>query len=452
MGVPRPRPGVFLLLGLLAAVPTRAGEVVLKVQAGLSGLARPGRWTPVRVDVETRGETSREAAAGEIVVEWGDARVRRALTLASPSHKQVEIYIRTADARDSITVRVLVADREMATTVAPVRLVAPAEPLTVCIAPVNTWPTSGMTCAATIKPESLPRSWRGYAAADDVVWPPGGKPTLTVEQHTALDRWRVVQAIENAESTVPSAGDVTPALHALQRTSTAMLVYAAALGILVWPLNRVRSRSLAVYPVIAAAVVAGSIVAIAAGRIGPGARVHVSQSAVVEQVAGTKGSSVLARAVAEFPAFGPIELRADGVDGAIVLRGGARRDLRFDENGAPIVAGTYGLGATAAFEVEATTPFEALSATFTGASVRVTNISAREMRDCRFGSGFSRQSVGRLASGQHVEAVRQGPEIEPVFSCKLDAAVVEFAESGRPIDNNGTAVIVLHLREQRADP
>jgi hypothetical protein len=51
-----------------------------------------------------------------------------------------------------------------------------------------------------------------------------------------------------------------------------------------------------------------------------------------------------------------------------------------------------------------------------------------------------------------VEAVRQGTEIEPVFSCKLDAAVVEFAESGRPVDNDGTAAIVLHLREQRTDP
>ena len=407
---------------------------------------------PVRVDVETRSETSADAAAGEIVVEWGDARVRRALTLASPSHKQVELYIRTADARDSITVRVLVADREMATTVTPVRLVAPAEPLTVCVASVNTWPTNGTTCAATINPESLPRSWRGYAAADDVVWPSGGKPTLTAEQHTALDRWRLVQAIEHAETTVPSAGDVTPAAHALRRTSTAMLVYAAALGVLVWPLNRVRSRSLAVYPVIAGAAAAGSIVAIAAGRVGPGARIHVSQSAVVEQVAGKKGSSVLARAVAEFPAFGLVELRADGVDGAIALRGGARRDLRFDENGAPIVAGTYGLGATAAFEVEATGSFEPLSATFTETTVRVMNTSSHEMRDCRFGSGFSRQSVGRLAPGQHVEAVRQSAEIEPVFSCRLDAAVVEFAESGRPIDNDGTAAIVLHLQEPRTDP
>lgn len=441
---------LLLLVGLVVRPAQADPTVTVKASAGLGGLCRPGRWTPVRVDVETRGENASGTTAGEIVVEWGDARVRRAITLASPSRKQVELYIRTADARDSIAVRVWIADRELATTVTPVRLVAPAETLTVCVAPI-TWSASGPTCAATVNPESLPRSWRGYAAADDVVWPSGGKPTLTAEQHAALDRWRVVHAIENAESTVPSIGDVAPAPRAPRRTATSMLLYAAALGIFVRPLNRIRSRSLAVYPVIVAVVAAGSVVAIASGRIGPGARVHVSQSALVEQVAGTKGSSVLARAVAEFPAFGPVELRAVGVDGAIALRGGARRDLRFDENGAPMVADTYGLGATAAFEVEATTPFEALSATFSGATVRVMNTSAREMRDCRFGIGFSRQSVGPLAPGQRVEAVRQGGEIEPVFSCKLDAAVVEFAESGRPVDNDGTTAIVLHLPEPRTD-
>src|SRR6476660_1902347 len=145
-----------LVLLLWLARPAQADPTVtVKASAGLGGWCRPGRWTPVRVDVETRGETPTAAAAGEIVVEWGDARGRRAMTLASPSRKQVELYIRTADARDSITVRVLVADREMATTVAPVRLVAPTAPFTVCIAAVNAWSTSGTTCAATINPESL---------------------------------------------------------------------------------------------------------------------------------------------------------------------------------------------------------------------------------------------------------------------------------------------------------
>ena len=51
-----------------------------------------------------------------------------------------------------------------------------------------------------------------------------------------------------------------------------------------------------------------------------------------------------------------------------------------------------------------------------------------------------------------MEAVRQSPEIEPLFSCKLDAAVVKFAESGHPVDNDGTATVVLHLREPRTNP
>ena len=331
---------LLCLAGLFARPAQADPTVTVKASAGLGGWCRPGRWAPVRVDVETRGGTSAEAAAGEIVVEWGDARVRRAMTLASPSHKQVELYIRTADPRDSITVRVLVADRELATTVTPVRLVAPAEPLTVCVAAVDTWSTSATACAATVNPESLPRSWRGYAAVDDVVWPSAGKPTLTAEQHIALDRWRVVQAIENAESTVPSAGDVTPAPHALRRASTAMLVYAAALGILVWPLNRIRSRSLAVYPVIAAAEPRIHRRA----RRGshrtrrPNPRVAIGCRRTGRR---TKGSSVLARAVADSHRLAPLSSarRCGRRDRA---SGGARRDLRFDENGAPIFAGTYG--------------------------------------------------------------------------------------------------------------
>lgn len=445
---------IFLLLAALVARPAKADQTVtVNASAGLGGLCRPGRWAPVRVDVESRGRSvSSEAASAEIVIEWGDARVRRAITLASPSRKQVELYIRTADARDSMKVRILIDDREVASTVAPVRLLAPADPLTVCVSSAGTWSAPGVTCAATVNPDVLPRSWRGYAAADDVVWPSEGKPALTAEQHTALDHWRAVQAIENAGSSAPSIADVAPKARALRRTGTLMLLYAASLGLLVWPLNRVRSQSLSVYPVVVAVVAAGSILALASGRVGSGASVHVSQSARVEQLAGTKGSIVFARAVAEFPAFGPVELRADRADGAIAPRGRDRRDLRFDENGAPMLAGTYGLGATAAFEVEAVTPFEPLRATSNGATIRVTNVSARDLRDCRFGAGFSKQLVGPLSPGQHVEVTRQTRAIDPVFSCRLDAAVVEFAESGRPVDSDGTAAIVLHLPEARTQP
>ena len=77
----------LILLLLLTAPAARAAAadqtVTLKAGAGLGGLCRPGRWTPVRVDVDARGSSvSDVVATREIVVEWGDARVRRTISLA----------------------------------------------------------------------------------------------------------------------------------------------------------------------------------------------------------------------------------------------------------------------------------------------------------------------------------------------------------------------------------
>jgi hypothetical protein len=135
------------------------------------------------------------------------------------------------------------------------------------------------------------------------------------------------------------------------------------------------------------------------------------------------------------------------------MRGGRdRSDLRFDENGAPLFAGTYGLGATATFEVEAITAFEALQAAAHGATVRVSNTSTQELRECRFGAGFSRLKVGSLAPGQSVEADRQNGPGEAIFTCRLDRPVVELTGSRWPVVSDGAAVIVLRLPEGRARP
>jgi hypothetical protein len=445
-----PRSAVFLLLAALVALPARAGEAVtIKANAGLGGLCRPGRWIPVRVDVDYRGAE----AAGELIVDWGDARVRRAISLASQSRKQFELYVRTPDPRDSMTVRLMVSGHEVATAEAPVRLIAPADALTVCVAPANGWSASGIACSTTVSPEALPRSWRGYGAADDLVWQSGGPTMLSGEQQTALKQWRAVQAIENAEASSPSIAAITPTARALYRTGAAMLAYTIALGIFVWPLSRIRSRSLFAYPVIAALVAVGSVAAIASGRIGPGRSVHVSQAAVVQQLAGTKGSLVQAHGVAEFPSLGAVEVRAIRADGEMAVRSGRdRRDLSFDENGAPLFAGTYGLGATATFEVEAVTAFEALRAASRGTTVRVSNISIHQLRDCRFGTGFSRLNVGSLAPGQSVEAERRAEPGDAVFSCTLAAPVIELTESRRSIDSDGTAVVMIRLPEGPRTP
>jgi len=444
-----PRSGAFLLLAALAASTAWAGEAAtIKASAGFGGLCRPGRWTPVRVDVDYGGAD----ATGEIAVEWGDARTRRAISLSAHAHKQFELYIRTPDARDSMTVHLLADGREIAAANAPVRLVAPADALTICVAAAEAMPMSGVTCTATLNASALPRSWRGYGAADEVVWQPGRKPTLTADQEKALTEWRGVQAIENAEQSSPSLAEIRPPIDALRRTRNLTLLYAVALGVFALPFSRIRSRSLVVYPAVAALVIAGTVAAMASGRIGPGATARVAQTAVVRQLPGARGSFVLARGVAEFPTFGAAELTAARADGAIASRGAARRDLRFDENGAPLLAGIFGLGATTAFEMEAVTAFEALRVESHGETVRVSNSSTQTLKDCRFGDGFSKTSVGSLAPGQRVEAVRQGAQAEEEFTCRLDAPIVELVENRRPVVSGGTAVIIASLAERQGQP
>ena len=446
-----PRSGLLVvLLAALAGVPARAGEIAtIKGSAGLGGLCRPGRWTPVRVEIDYRGDD----AAGDIVVDWGGARVRRAISLASTTRKQVELYIRTADPRDTIVVRLLGDGREIAAAELPVRLVPPSDPLVVCVAAPASWPTGGRACSVTMPVDALPRSWRGYGAADELKWEPAGKPALSAEQSAALNQWRTVQAIEEAETLSPHGREVVAPAHALRRAGTTLLLYAAAFGIIVWPITGIRSRSLFVYPAVVVLAAAGSAVAVAAGHFGRTAVVRVAQSAVIEQVAGARGAFVIARAVAEFPALDAIELRAVDVDGAIALRSGTeRRELRFDENGAPIVAGTYGLGATTAFELEAATSFQPLRVDSSGATVQVTNTSAFALRACRFGPGFSRSDVGALAPGQSVEAEHRSDEPDAVFSCAVDAPVVKFAESERRVESEGDAVILLRFPDRRPTP
>ena len=445
---------VLLLLVASGARPAQADQhVTVKASAGLGGMCRPGRWTPVRVDVGVQGQAPNDTAvAGEVEVEWGNTRVRRAVTLASPSHKLIELYIRTSDARDSMKVRVLRDGREAATTMADVRLVRPEDRLVVCVAPTSASTIDGVVCTTTVNSEVLPRSWRGYVAADDVVLPAKNRPTLTVEQQGALDRWRLVNAIQNTDSSTPFMAEAAPPSRAFRRTGTALLFYVGAFGVLVWPMTRIRRRSLAAYPLMILVVAGGSIAVLAAGRFGPGAAASVSQTTMVEQVAGLKGSLLTARGSAELPSFGDVELRAEGVDGMIAPRGRNHGELRFDENGAPVMNGTYGLGSTAAFDVEAVSAFEGLNAEWTKSGVRITNTSGRELRDCRFGAGYSKRAVGALAPGQSVDATRRDGDVEAIFSCRSDAAVIGFTEAVRPVRNEGVAAIVIHLPEPRSQP
>ena len=101
---------LFVIAGLVAAsiVPVRGAT--LDAAAGLGGLAKAGRWTPLTVSIAS----DRDVLDAELVVVWGDARLQRPVTLSPGSRKTFELYLRTTDPRGAIDVRLQSDGRDLA--------------------------------------------------------------------------------------------------------------------------------------------------------------------------------------------------------------------------------------------------------------------------------------------------------------------------------------------------
>jgi hypothetical protein len=405
-------------------------------------MSRPGRWTPVRVWVDAANAD----VTGEIVLDWGSARARRAISLSAGSRKQFELYIRTPDVREAIVVRLVSDGRDLASVEAPIRVARPEDALTLCVAAANAWPAS-RSCSTTQSAARLPHSWRGYDAVDEVVWA-AGAPPLQADQQIALAQWRAIHALEESgiSPSVAAAQMPSPLSASARRAIVWVAGYVLAIAGAGFAFTRVRARSLTLYPVIGLLLVVGSAAALAAGRVGPAAKVRIQQSAVAEQLSDTGSALILSRGIAEFPSFGEFELRARGIDGAIATSQPRGRSWRFDEDGAPLMrSGFVGLGTRESFELEAVVDFQALVASAQGRTVRVSNRSNHTLSECRFPDGFSKERVGTLSPGQTVEAERRMAGDDASFVCTIAAPIVDFTVTNGDVRSEGTAVVMLQL-------
>ena len=170
-----------------------AGTLTVTAQAGLGGLGRTGRWTPLHVSIDN---TDRDVA-GDIVVSWGDAVVRRAFTLGHPARTDVVLYIRSADVRDLVSVRLESNGTALQSVDVPIRLQPPDEDVTLCVGASNLTEPGGV-CAATVTAAALPRSMWGYDAVDHLRWDGAAQDALDGEQRMALTRWMAKRALEDA--------------------------------------------------------------------------------------------------------------------------------------------------------------------------------------------------------------------------------------------------------------
>jgi hypothetical protein len=440
------RARIVLLLAccLAAASGASAREAVtLAADAGLGGIAKPGRWTPVRVTIESASET----VAGDLVVDWGSARVRRAVNLTAPSRWQVELYIRAADVREIIRVRLVSNGRDLAAADVPIRIARPDEPVTLCLGSAPG--PAGPTCTVTVAPAALPHSWRGYDAANQVVWPDGDPSALAVDQRDALDAWRAIRPIDDAGNLTwpPRAPEPT---GTPQRAGAAVLgAYAIALvgaGLVVRKRSgRVRAR----YGVMLGLVVAGSAITMATGRFGPASVIIVSHTTVVEEFAGTAKTLVSLRGLAEFPMFDAFALRSTISDAAIDRQPPSRLlvEQQFDEAGFPLLSGVFGLGARQAFSLTGMADLVLLRAARQGGTIRVSNASAFELGDCEVSSAtaVSAEAIGTLHPGDHVDVIRPGDADDPQVSCTAPSSLITFADARHAVQSLGTVRLIFHL-------
>jgi hypothetical protein len=445
---------LFALACVVAAAAAPARGATLDAVAGLGGVAKSGRWTPVMVSVTSE----REAVDGELVVAWGDTSLRRPVTLAPGTRKDFELYVRTSDPRGAIDVRVLAGSRELARVSAPVRVLGADDRVVVCVGADATASLDAGECTTTLLARAMPRSARGYEVADDVVWPAAGTG-LAAEQDAAWRAWRALDALD-------ASGDLgaTPQVsrpqvrRGLPATLTPVVasIGAAYLLALLAAGAALRARRARLWLTAAAfaLLIAGICAAVAGiGRIGATRAVHLHHVSLLQQLPGAPTAMLTTRAIAEFPAFDRFALRLPAADGTLETtspRGAASGAL--DADGFPVVAGVFGIAGRQSFAGEAFVEARLLDVEERGRTIAIRNQSAQTLRECRLGRGLSATGGAgdaiTLAPGARLEASWTDASDEtpsgPVITCTADEAPVAFVEAQRPVVMHGVTTVAAY--------
>ncbi|MES1255273.1 MAG: hypothetical protein ABUS56_06695 [Acidobacteriota bacterium] len=411
----------------------------LGVDAGIGGVAKAGRWCPVRISIDNTGQS----LDGEIVVTWGDSVVHRRVVVPAPSRQRFDMEIRTNDARPEVHVQLIAGGVEVRSINVPLRTLPPDSETTLC---VTSTVADESTCEAETPPSRLPRSMRGYDAVERVVWRES-ESGLTAEQRSALEAWRAYRRLAEAGALAAPPRAMAPASGAPTEPSLAlgtvgMLVYACALGAMGVAVHRFRWRPLPFYAMVVATTTCGAAAAGLAGRAGPSSAVQVRYASTLQQLAAGR-SLISARGHLAFPAFDTYQVRAVIADAELApaSRSGSRAWL--DEGGYPVVAGTHGLAASQAFALDGVAPLAPLEIERRANHIRVTNASDVELQACQFSAGVAPRDLGVLGPGRSAEGIASDTSdgADLTVSCLLARPPIEFVDPRYEVRVDGTAML-----------
>jgi hypothetical protein len=206
--------------------------------------------------------------------------------------------------------------------------------------------------------------------------------------------------------------------------------------------------------VLAVLVAAGAAGAAAAGRAGPFSAVQVRHESVIQQFAGVAGSLVWMKGRVEYPAFDAFELRPAMADAVIdpLPAPVDRSEQRFDQRGLPVLAGVHGLASGQQFELEGVADVAVLQEITSGSTIRIVNTGRADLEECSFSAAFSRQFVGEVRAGGHVEAEYVAGAEAPTFACRIPESLFDFFDPRRRVESRGRARLVYHLRPAGQTP
>ena len=413
----------FVLASGLAASLHAAAELTLHAEAGLNGVGRPGRWAPVRVTLEN-GATD---LVGELVLEWGDSRVTRALAVAARTRHELELYIRASDARASVRVTFVAHGRVVQAIDAPVRLAGRSEVVT-----------------AALTPRDAPRSWRGYDAVDRVDWDGDTLMALSSERRAAFAQWRALRELEDSNGLVSplrvyAAGGMRMAPAAL------LFIYPLLVGVAGLYGARSARPKLGLLALFAAIFAATALMA--ARGSSAAAPVVVRHNAVVQGIEGVDTALVSVRGIVVFPAFGDFALRP--LLSSATIDTDPAGVTRLDESGDPVLSGTYGLGAKQAFTVEGTAALRVIERFRSGDGMRLVNTGRYDLHACEVATDNDSATFGPLPAGGSAQ-LNIPSEQAAVVSCVTTDEVVRFVETRRGVRTSGSTRIVYRLQPLRA--
>ena len=413
---------------------------MLRADAGLGGYTRAGRWTPVRVTISNNNRD----ISGEIVVEWGDVRLHRAVDIPAPSATAIELYVRTLDVRGSMAVRLIADAQTLVAVDVPVRVLSNEDDLVVCVG-IEAVET-GLPCAARMAPEALPTSMRGYVAADDVRVESGAESRLTPLQRDALRRWRAYREHEVLGLALQAPKAPLRASYAAGVARTIALTGGVVIAFFLggaWIWLRRNADAWRSYAALVGGSALGVAAAVSGGRFGPGAELVMHHATTVEQIGDQ--SVISLRATLEYPAFDVYTIRAEDVEGDLTRRHDIALEYWLDTDGAPARHGTFGRGMREQLEFDGVSGFAPFRVTEDGGVVRVVNTSRAALTNCSFSAGFSERHTGTLAPGQSTSAGLLSPIEAPYFSCVLTRSPLRFTESRYPVRMEGVTVVSVTL-------